>query len=118
MPQQCLILGCGVGEFGNGLTWDDEYVGRSLGVDISNHYAMVILVEEFGWDLAPRNFAKYGIGHFSDSVQLLIGRHRARLFLQHHGNTVAHGVCEPTRLTLELLLVLVKDQGRLTDRAD
>ena len=63
MAKQGLVLVGAVGEFGDRLFGDDEYVYRGLGVDVLEGQAEVVFKDDVGGDVAVDDLAENRVGH-------------------------------------------------------
>lgn len=63
MTKQGLVLVGAVGEFGDGLLGDDQYVYGGLGIDVLEGEAEVVLEDNVGGDFAVDDLAEDGVAH-------------------------------------------------------
>lgn len=63
VAQQQPIVLRGIGQHGDRLFWDNQYVDGGLRVDVPEGQAQVILIDYISWDLPVDNLGEQGICH-------------------------------------------------------
>jgi len=60
MPEQLCVLISSLSDIDNGLSWDDQEVGRRLRIDVSKGDAVLILIDNVRGDFTRNNLLKEG----------------------------------------------------------
>lgn len=84
MAEKRLLLCCRVGYGGDVLARYDEYVGRVLWMEVAECDALVVLIDEWGWDFLCDDFTEDAVGGHRLYIHLMfLDVHRVMNWVVH-----------------------------------